>query len=81
VDSIPTLKEFRARHAIAVDLLSDFKREVCRRYGTLLEDRFFSSRAYFLIDRDGVLRWTFTEAELGHRRQSGEILTQIAALT
>lgn len=80
VDSIPTLKEFKAKHAIAVDLLSDFKREVCRRYGTLLEDRFFSRRAYFLIDREGVLRWTFTEGELGQRRQSGEILTQISAL-
>ena len=57
VDSIPTLREFRAKEGISVDLLSDFKREVSRRYGTLLEDRFHSSRAYILVDRDGIVRW------------------------
>ncbi|MGH7527276.1 MAG: redoxin domain-containing protein [Gemmatimonadales bacterium] len=45
VDSIPTLREFRAKERMSVDLLSDFKREVSRRYGTLLEDKFFSNRA------------------------------------
>ena len=45
VDSIPTLREFKAKDRISVDLLSDFKREVSRRYGTLLEDRFHSNRA------------------------------------
>ncbi len=44
VDSIPTLKEFKAKERMSVDLLSDFKREVCRLYGTLLEDKFFSRR-------------------------------------
>lgn len=80
VDSIPTLKEFRAKHDIRVDLLSDFKREVCRRYGTLLEDQFFSKRAYFVIDRDGVIRWSFVERELGHKRANSELLDQLAAL-
>src|SRR6188474_2681111 len=46
VDSIPTLKEFKAKEQITVDLLSDFKREVSRLYGTLLEEKFFSNRAY-----------------------------------
>ncbi|HEU5467437.1 MAG TPA: redoxin domain-containing protein, partial [Gemmatimonadales bacterium] len=63
-----------------VDLLSDFKRDVSRRYDALLEEKFFSKRAYFLIDRAGVLRWTHTEAELGHRREDAELLAQIAAL-
>ncbi len=31
------------------ELLSDFKREVRRRYGTLIEDKFFSRRAYVLL--------------------------------
>ncbi len=48
VDSVPTLKEYKAKHAMRQDLLSDFKREVSRTYGVLLEDRFFSKRAYFL---------------------------------
>lgn len=80
VDSIPTLREFKAKEHLAVDLLSDFRREVCRAYGTLLEDKFFSRRAYFLVDQAGVLRWMHVEAELGHRRDDDELLAQIAAL-
>ena len=59
VDSVPTLREYKAKERIAVDLLSDFKREVSRRYGTLIEDRFFSNRAYVLIEGDGIVRWAF----------------------
>ncbi len=80
VDSIPTLREFKAKESLTLDLLSDFKREVCRAYGTLLEDKFFSRRAYFVIDKQGVLRWAHTEAELGNRRDDDELLAQIAAL-
>ena len=80
VDSIPTLREFKAKERISVDLLSDFKREVSRRYGTLLEDRFHSNRAYILIDGDGIVRWTFAEEATGHRRENAELLEQIRAL-
>ncbi len=80
VDSIPTLKEFKAKERLSVELLSDFKREVSRRYGTLLEDRFHSSRAYILIDREGVVRWTFAEDTTGSRRENDELLQRIRAL-
>ena len=80
VDSVPTLKEFKAKERIAVDLLSDFKREVSRRYGTLLEDRFFSNRAYVLIDHNGIVRWTFVEDTPGSRRENAELLQQLRAL-
>src|SRR6266705_2060489 len=80
VDSVPTLKEFKAKHAIKVDLLSDFKRQVSRAYGTLLEAKFHSNRSYFLIDREGRIRWQHTEAELKHRRDDAELLRQIEAL-
>jgi len=80
VDSIPTLKEFKAKERLTVDLLSDFKREVSRKYGTLLEERFFSNRAYVLIDREGVIRWAFMEATPGSRRENPEILEQLAKL-
>lgn len=81
VDSIPALKEFRAKDGITVDLLSDFKREVSRKYGVLIEDKFFSERAYFLIDRQGVLRWRFVEAELGQRRENTELLAELAKIS
>jgi len=80
VDSVPTLKEFKAKHAIKVDLLSDFKRQVSRAYGTLLEAKFHSNRSYFLIDREGRIQWQHTEAELKHRRDDAELLRQIEAL-
>ena len=81
VDSIPTLKEFKAKERLTVDLLSDFKREVSRKYGTLLEDKFFSNRAYVLIDRNGIVRWTFLEAALGDRRENVEIFQQLRTLS
>lgn len=80
VDSVPTLKEFKAKHEMDVELLSDFTRDVSRAYDVLLPDKFFAKRAYFLIDKQGVLRWSHTELELGHKREDGELLRQIAAL-
>ena len=81
VDSVPTLKEFKQKERIAVDLLSDFKRDVSRLYGTLLEDKFYSNRAYVLIDRNGVIRWTFLEHTPSTRRENVEILQQLRTLS
>lgn len=80
VDSIATLKEFKAKERLTVDLLSDFKRDVSRAYGTLNEDKFFSNRAYVLIDASGVVRWTFMEATPGTRRENDELLVELAKL-
>jgi peroxiredoxin len=80
VDSVPTLREFKAKHSIRVDMLSDFRREVSRRYGVLDEERFFARRAYVLIDRSGVVQWAHVEDRLGHRRQTDELLARIEAL-
>jgi len=81
VDSVPTLKEFKQKERIAVDLLSDFKRDVSRLYGTLIEDKFYSNRAYVLIDRNGVIRWTFLEHTPSTRRENVEILQQLRTLS
>lgn len=81
VDSVPTLKEFKSKERLTVDLLSDFKREVSRRYGTLIEDRFYSNRAYVLIDRDGIVRWTHAEDTPKSRRENAELLEQLRRLT
>ena len=81
VDSIPTLREFKAKERLTVDMLSDFKRDVSRRYGVLNEERFVSDRAYILIDSEGVVRWAFTEETPATRRENGELLERIAALT
>lgn len=80
VDAVPSLKAFKAHYDMSVDLLSDFKREASRAYGTLMESTFFSNRAYFLIDTEGVLRWSFVEQTPGTRRENSEILAEIAKL-
>ena len=80
VDSVPTLKEFKAKYAMHADLLSDFKREVSRAYGVLNEERFYASRAYFLIDREGIVRWAHVEENPGMRRENSEILARVSEL-
>jgi peroxiredoxin len=80
VDSTPTLKEFKGKYSMTGDMLSDFKREVSRLYGVLLEDRYFSTRAYFLLDRTGTIRWQHVEANPSQKRSNEELLEQIHTL-
>lgn len=80
VDSIPTLREFKTKELITVDLLSDFKRDVSRLYGVLNEAKFFSDRAYLLIDKDGMVRWAYQEANNSERRNNSELLAEMASL-
>lgn len=79
-DSVPTLKAFKQQGKMRLDLLSDFLRSVSRAYGTLIESKNHSSRAYILIDEAGVIRWVWEETQLGHRRENSELLAQLAAL-
>jgi peroxiredoxin len=78
VDSSATLGEFRSKHKMTQHLLSDFKREAGRAYGVLDEEKFFTKRAYFLVDKKGILRWRHVEAELRDSRKNQELLAEIA---
>ncbi len=80
VDLVPSLKEFRAKYAMSTELLSDAKRHVSHLYGVLDEERFIARRSYFLIDRQGVLRWRHVEEHNGLHRTNEEILAEIAKL-
>ena len=80
VDSTATLKEFRNKYAMRSEFLSDFKRDVSRLYGVLLEDRFYANRAYFLIDRKGLIRWSHVEANPGQKRTNHELFQHILSL-
>jgi peroxiredoxin len=79
VDSVPSLKEFKAKEKLTVELLSDFKRDVSRAYGVLNEDKFFSNRAYVIVDAKGIVRWAFVETKLSDRRDNAELLAQLEA--
>lgn len=80
VDSAPTLGVFKKELDLKAEMLSDFKRDVSRLYGVLNEDRFFSNRAYFLIDREGIVRWAHVEANPGQKRSNAEIFEHVSAL-
>ncbi len=77
VDAVPSLKEFRSKYHMKAQLLSDFRRDASRAYGVLRDDTFFSQRAYFLIDKTGIVRWAHVEAHPGLRRENHEILAAI----
>ncbi len=78
VDSVPTLKEFKHKYSLKVEMLSDFKREASRAFGVLREDAFFANRAYFLLDKRGIVRWAHVEETPGQRRENAEILAAIS---
>ena len=79
-DHVASLKEFKAKGKMKVNLLSDMKREVARAYGVLDEDRFTPRRSYFLVDKAGTLRWSHVEEHNGLKRSDEEIMAEIAKL-
>jgi len=81
VDSVPSLREFKNKLQTKTELLSDFKRDVSRAYGVLNEDRFYSNRAYFLIDVAGVVRWAHVETNNSNRRENQELLSAMELLS
>ncbi len=80
VDSVPTLAEFKSKHQFKTDMASDFKREASNAYGVLLPEKFFSNRAYFLIDKKGTVRWSYVEVTPGTKRETSEIFAEMAKL-
>ncbi len=80
VDSTASLREFKNKLRSKTELLSDFKRDISRAYGVLNEDRFYSNRAYFLIDKSGRIRWSHIESNNSERREDSELLAEIAKL-
>lgn len=81
VDSTASLREFKNKLEMKTELLSDFKREISRAYGVLNEDRFFANRAYFLVDKEGKVRWFHVERNNSERRDNAEILQAVQRLS
>ncbi|GEC07738.1 peroxiredoxin [Streptomyces spinoverrucosus] len=59
-DSIHTLRVFAEQEGLEYPLLSDFwpHGEVSRAYGVFDEDKGCAVRGTFVIDKEGVVRWT-----------------------
>jgi peroxiredoxin len=80
VDHTYSLVEYKAKHGFKTDFLSDFMREVSRSYGVLQEDKGHSRRAYFMLDRQGVVTWAHVEENNGQKRANSELLAAIDAV-
>jgi peroxiredoxin len=61
VDSTACHTAFRERLGLTFPLLADFhpKGEVCRAYGTYLDDWGHSNRSLVLVDGDGSVAWSY----------------------
>jgi peroxiredoxin len=80
VDSTASLREYRSKYNMKTHLVSDFRRDISRAYGVLNDEKYYSNRAYFLVDRSGRIRWSFVEEKNGNKRTNAELLDQISKL-
>ncbi|MEO3938884.1 peroxiredoxin [Dermatophilaceae bacterium Soc4.6] len=80
-DSIYSMRVWADIEGYFFPLLSDFwpHGEVARAYGVFSEDNGFALRGTFLIDRDGILRWSATSAT-GAARDFDEFRVALADL-
>lgn len=59
-DPSPALRVFAEQEGVEYPLLSDFwpHGEVARAYGVFLEQRGMATRGTFLVNREGIVRWS-----------------------
>lgn len=81
VDAVPSLRAFKEHDRISTDMVSDFKRDISRSYGVLDPEKFHSRRSYFLIDKQGIVRWSHVEEHNGLKRLNDEILAEVRKLS
>jgi peroxiredoxin len=80
-DSAPSLKVFSEQENLTHNLLSDFYPHgaVAQQSGAFLEDKGFATRAAFVIDKDGVVRWSVINGP-GEARNADDYLAALAEI-
>jgi len=78
VDSHWVQNAFKKSLNINHPLLSDFSKEISRKYGILRKEG-FAERAYFLIDKDGIIRYKHIMETPGTKLDDSEILEAVKA--
>lgn len=79
VDSKYCHKEFAQKLRLKFPLLSDFNREVCKLYDTLRKEG-FSERAYFIIDKQGIVRFKYLMPTPKDRLENTELIEDLQKL-
>jgi peroxiredoxin len=84
VDSIFSHKAFAEHYGITVRLLSDFNKTVAQDYGVLYPElmglKGVAKRSAFLLDAEGILRYSWITEDPGQMPDFAEIKKQIEAL-
>lgn len=80
-DSIHTLRVFAEQEGLEYPLLSDFwpHGEASRAYGVFDEDKGCAVRGTFVIDKEGVVRWSVVNA-MPDARDPAEYIKALGAL-
>lgn len=80
-DTDATLKAFAEAEGYEYQLLSDHwpHGAVAEAYGVFLPERGFATRGTFLVDKDGVLRWSVVNSP-GEARSTSDYRSALAAL-
>lgn len=80
-DAMPTLRVFADREGITFPLLSDFwpHGDVARAYGVFDDRAGLALRGTFIVDRDGIVRWSVVN-QRGRARDASAYRVGLAAL-
>lgn len=86
VDSVYTLAKYKEDQQLNFTLLSDFNKEVSRKYGSLYEKFGFdmegvSKRSAFLIDREGVIQYAEVLENAGEQPNFAALKEEIRRIT
>jgi peroxiredoxin len=81
IDYFASLKVFAAQEGLEYPLLSDFwpHGAVSKQYGVFLENKGYATRATFIIDLEGVIRWSVVNSP-ADARSTDEYKAALAAL-
>jgi len=81
-DPVPSLKVFSEQENFTHNLLSDFYPHgaVSKEYNAFLEDKGFATRAAYVIDKEGFIRWAVINGP-GEERNADEYAAALAELS
>jgi peroxiredoxin len=79
VDVLGALQAFAEKLGLTYPLLSDFSRDTVKRYGVMYDEptsAYFrmAKRAYFVIDKQGIIRYKHVMSDPGQALDSEDIL-------
>jgi peroxiredoxin len=82
VDHIGAQKAFAEKLGLTYPLLDDFSRDTVQKYGVMETDPKsvlfrYSKRAYFVIDKQGIVRYKHIMDDPGHLLDSEAILAEV----